>query len=266
MSENDRIFYVYEHIRPDTGLCFYVGKGCRGRANNMQWRNRHHKNIQAKLASLGMCVEVRMVADCLTEDEAFTIEIDHIAWWRAKSVKLANVSSGGDGASGAPAWNKKSVTCLSDGRIFDSERAVAKFYRISESCVHQVCDPNSDRFKARGLIFVWGRVSLSKNDASELIEKITAERISNRKRRKGALSHNGDASNGFDVLGRKATGPMKNARPIECIDDGNKFPSVSAAARFYDIERTAIFHMCNGTGKSKRKTAGGLRFRHVENL
>lgn len=95
------IFYVYEHWRPDKDVCFYVGKGHGKRAQNMRrGKNRHHGNIVAKLARLGMCVEVRMVRSGLTEAEALTIEIDHIAFWRSCGTPLSNLTSGGEGVSG----------------------------------------------------------------------------------------------------------------------------------------------------------------------
>jgi hypothetical protein len=58
-----KIFYVYEHWRPDKDVCFYVGKGKDGRANVFSRKNAHYNSIVAKLARLGMCVEVRLVAD-----------------------------------------------------------------------------------------------------------------------------------------------------------------------------------------------------------
>ena len=33
---SEKIFYVYEHIRPDTGEVFYVGKGLRKRASTIK--------------------------------------------------------------------------------------------------------------------------------------------------------------------------------------------------------------------------------------
>lgn len=93
-----RAFYVYEHWRPDIDVCFYVGKGHGIRANDMRRsRNRHHLGIQKKLYGLGMCVEVRMVAEDLSEDRALKIECERIAFWLAAGVKLANQTSGGDG-------------------------------------------------------------------------------------------------------------------------------------------------------------------------
>lgn len=95
------IFYVYEHWRPDRQECFYVGKGKGGRANELRHnRNRFHKFIQAKLSRLGTAVEVRIVFNGLSESEAFTLERERIAFWRADGADLANWTDGGEGPSG----------------------------------------------------------------------------------------------------------------------------------------------------------------------
>ena len=95
------VFYVYEHWRPDRGECFYVGKGKGGRANELRHnRNRFHKFIQAKLSRLGTAVEVRIVADGLSESDAFTLERERIALWRSDGADLANWTDGGEGPSG----------------------------------------------------------------------------------------------------------------------------------------------------------------------
>jgi len=96
----NKLFYVYEHWRPDRDECFYVGKGHGGRANQMKPRNAHHIAIQAKLARLGSCVEVRIVSDGLTESEAFALEVERIAFWRADGADLANMTDGGEGFTG----------------------------------------------------------------------------------------------------------------------------------------------------------------------
>lgn len=95
-------FYVYEHWRPDKDVCFYVGKGKGRRAyiHDARQRNKRYTRIVTKLARLGMCVEVRMVAEALDEDNAFRIERERIAFWRARGGELANVTDGGDGVSG----------------------------------------------------------------------------------------------------------------------------------------------------------------------
>jgi len=96
----DQVFYVYEHWRPDRGECFYVGKGRGNRANIMRRRNSHHTAIQLKLSRMGLCVEVKLVSTELTEMEAFALEKERIAFWRADGADLANFTDGGEGASG----------------------------------------------------------------------------------------------------------------------------------------------------------------------
>jgi hypothetical protein len=94
--------YVYEHRRPDRDECFYVGKGRGRRANKLSdKRNAHHKAVQAKLAKLGLAVEVRLVKGGLAEAVAFALEVERIAFWRAAGVSLANKTCGGEGSAGA---------------------------------------------------------------------------------------------------------------------------------------------------------------------
>ncbi len=54
-------YYVYEHWRTDTDLCFYVGKGCGNRAYSMTKRWTNHKAVQKYLSDNGFAIEVRMV-------------------------------------------------------------------------------------------------------------------------------------------------------------------------------------------------------------
>ena len=68
-----------------------------------------------------------------------------------------------------------------------------------------------------------------------------------------------------DSLGRSKAGPMKNAKSVVCLTDCNAvFPSASDAARFYNINKTAIMQLCNG--KKYRKSAGGHVFKYVEEV
>ena len=92
-------FYVYEHWRRDTRVCFYVGKGSGPRAYVMRARNPHHTAIQIKL---GGSVEVRFVARDLTHEDACKLEMERIAHWRALGVALANYSAGGEGGNFNP--------------------------------------------------------------------------------------------------------------------------------------------------------------------
>lgn len=94
------IFYVYEHWRPDRDECFYVGKGKKNRAYVTDKRNAHHKAIRQKLERLGMAFDIKIVASGLSEDEAFNIERERIAFWRSQGNDLANMTDGGEGFTG----------------------------------------------------------------------------------------------------------------------------------------------------------------------
>lgn len=93
-------FYVYEHWRPDLDICFYVGKGQRRRGYRFKGRNSAYRKVLADLDAAGMCVEVRLVAGGLAEKEAFRIERERIAFWRAAGIPLTNRTDGGEGFSG----------------------------------------------------------------------------------------------------------------------------------------------------------------------
>jgi len=94
------MFYVYEHWRNDKSICFYVGKGQANRAYELKRRNFHHKAIVAKLHREGFSFDIKIVADGLTEKEAFVLEVERIAFWRSAGADLANMTNGGEGVSG----------------------------------------------------------------------------------------------------------------------------------------------------------------------
>lgn len=110
------IYYVYEHWRTDKDECFYVGKGKGKRAYNVNNRNPHHKAIMAKLSREGFAMEVKIVASGLTEEEAFNLEIDRIAFWRSSGADLVNMTSGGDGVSGYE-FTESHIKKLSSAKI-----------------------------------------------------------------------------------------------------------------------------------------------------
>lgn len=92
------IFMVYEHWRPDTGVCFYVGKGQANRARQMYKRNSYHRGIQKKLKALGLDVEIRIICEGMIERDALVLERERIALY--PNGQLTNLTIGGDGCSG----------------------------------------------------------------------------------------------------------------------------------------------------------------------
>lgn len=112
------IFYVYEHWRLDKDECFYVGKGKDKRAYSSN-RNQHWKNIVAKLEREGSAWEVQIVASGLTENEAFSLEVERINFWQDK-VDLSNKTGGGIGHSNPTEENREKLRAGKIGKpIFD---------------------------------------------------------------------------------------------------------------------------------------------------
>jgi hypothetical protein len=89
------MFYVYEHVRPDTKEVFYVGKGQKKRAYSLK-RNNDWKKIVAENNGE---FEVRIINWFNNEDHALNAE-RYIIKQRKKDLELANKTSGGQGISG----------------------------------------------------------------------------------------------------------------------------------------------------------------------
>jgi hypothetical protein len=117
----DAIFYIYEHWRPDTNVCFYVGKGHGDRAYRFR-RNTYCNHIAQKLARAGMKVEVRIVQSGLDEASALALEVERIAHWRSKGKTLANITAGGEGVCGL--------------RHTDQTRAKIRAKRAKQKIIH----------------------------------------------------------------------------------------------------------------------------------
>jgi len=89
------MFYVYEHTRLDTGAIFYVGKGSNARCNETHNRNRYWNNIVKKSNGFS----IRKVAEGISEELAFLVEMERIDQLKRIGVKLANLTDGGEGGS-----------------------------------------------------------------------------------------------------------------------------------------------------------------------
>lgn len=89
------IYGAYTHARPD-GSVFYVGKGSIKRAKWMK-RNKLHGAIVEKYGAKNIIVSF---IPCSSENIAFDLEIGLIKCFRKMSVKLVNLTDGGEGVSG----------------------------------------------------------------------------------------------------------------------------------------------------------------------
>jgi hypothetical protein len=87
------MFYIYEHIRPDTNQVFYVGKGMGERINVKRGRNVYWQNVVNKA---GGFKSVKIV-ETTNEELAFLAEQERIDQLKRLGYKLANLNDGGAG-------------------------------------------------------------------------------------------------------------------------------------------------------------------------
>lgn len=173
-----------------------------------------------------------------------------------------NVTSGGFGTPDIKAWNRRKVICLEDGTVFDSMDAAGKAYGASSGDICSACKGRQKTVKNRH--FILYELPLSPIEREEMIRKMDANAAKMRRRRDlfGLKKRWSVLDGDRDALGRSAAGPKKNSRPVICIDTSEMFPSASAAAEYFDVEKSAIVEMC--LGKRGRKSVGGFRFSYLE--
>ena len=136
-------FYIYEHWRPDTNTCFYVGKGTARRAWVMSNRNPHHKAIQSKLTSMGLSIDIKIVVSNLTEEAAFLVERDRIAFYGRDN--LSNMTGGGEGISNPSEEVRKKQSDANKNKVFTDE------YRrkLSDAASKRKIGPHSPEHRAK---------------------------------------------------------------------------------------------------------------------
>lgn len=127
-----RTYYIYEHWRPDKDACFYVGKGHGKRCRVMYNRGPYHTHIQAHLARNGFEVEIRIIMDGLTEDEAFYQEKRRINYWKLLGATLANKTEGGEGNSNPSKETRQLMRLAKLGRKLTEEHKAKISARTKE--------------------------------------------------------------------------------------------------------------------------------------
>lgn len=110
MKKNN--FYVYIHVKPNNGEIFYVGKG-RGKRAYEQHKNRRSKFWKRVVNKYGL--DVFILENNLTEDEAFELEKKYIKRIGRRDLNtgtLVNMTDGGEGAAG---HSEETIRKISEG-------------------------------------------------------------------------------------------------------------------------------------------------------
>lgn len=250
--------YLYCHFKEDTNEPFYVGIGRKlKRAYNLAHHSRtdFHRNIVKKHG-----IRIEILLSNISWETACFWEICWIKALKNAGHNIANLTSGGEGVHGVPAHNRKKVVCLETGELFDSATHAAIHFNLSPATVTDVCKLKYR--SAKDYHFVFSADLIDELDRVKMIREIEIKCAARRKM--VAVNKNRDelVSNGVDKIGRSAAGPMKISRRVICIEDGKIYPSASAAARFYNVAKSAVIELC--LGKNNRKTVGGYKFKYVE--
>ena len=263
MSINEnREFYVYEHIRLDNNTCFYVGKGKGNRAYELD-RNDFHDNISN---SYGHAVVI--VKDNLTEEEAFELERDTIEDYvftlgygidiegyknRENDEFLTNLTFGGEGSSGFKhsEETKRKISESHKGIKYSEEvkrkmSEAKKGIKYSEEAKRKMSEAKKG-------------IQLSEEHKKKISESCKGRQLSEETKRKMSKSKKG----------RKCSEETKRklSKKVICITTGKIFNSQSEAAIYYNVVQNHISRCCRGELKSVGKLPNGtrLKWKFLEN-
>ena len=247
MSINEnREFYVYEHIRLDNMTCFYVGKG-KGNRIYKPNRNNHHDNICNKYGYKAVIIK-----DNLTEDEAFELERERIEYYvftlgygidiegyenRENNKFLTNMTFGGEGVSG----------------IKHSEETKRK---ISEALKGE----NNPMHGKKGMYHLSEEAKLKLSEAHKGKKLSEEHKLKISKARKGTKRS--------EETKRKMSEAMKGnpmlSKKVICITTGEIFNSMTEAGNYYNASH--ITGCCRGESKSSGKLPDGtpLQWKYVK--
>ena len=236
LENENRDFYVYEHVRLDNNTCFYVGKG-KGDRKDILTRNPHHDRISNKYGHA-----VVIIKDNLTEQEAFELEqktiedyifnvgygID-IDGYRdySNDEYLTNCTFGGEGSSGISPWNKgkKGIYhCSEETKLKIGE--AGKGRKFSEEAKRKI----SEAMKGKNNP-MYGK-SIFYNKTEEEIKKILE----------------------------------KKSKKVICITTGKIFNSQTEASNYYNVAQGSISSCCKGRYKSAGKLPNStpLKWKYLE--
>lgn len=217
-----------------------------------------HHRFQNALASFG---ESEFEWAVISTHETHREALDEEERLVAESKPEYNMIPGGGGGHIG-----KKVISLDTGIIYPTLTAAAKALETTPSEVYAVCrrKTNSGRRTIKGQRLRYDRGEIDESMRSVVLSKLPRHEALQRRRvpvgeRKELYR---GVEEGCDKKGRSAAGPMKLSRKVVCITDGKVYDSASAAARVYDINKSALIELC--LGKRGRRTVGGFVFRYLE--
>lgn len=239
-------FYVYAHVRNDTGHIFYIGKGYGRRAFVTQRRSSHWTNIVKKAGH-----RVEFLGLNLTEKEALDLEMKKIA--EIGRENLCNMTIGGDGLSGYKMTDTQRQIVIKNltGRVFSEEtrRKISEAH-IGRKRDRSVVEAHAKKIRGRkqsaehiesrrkGMI---GHI-VSPETRAKIAASNTGQKRSNQTRERLSISHIGKKRSEESkakqiqafkalIIERKDEMYGKMMKAIKC-SNGMEFKSLSEAAEW----------------------------------
>lgn len=215
----DATYFIYLHIRNDTGQVFYVGKGTRTHAKQYQRAYVTKKRSRFWQAIAGKAgYSVVLYAEFFSEADAFNMECELIAQHgRIKQGgTLCNLTLGGEGHTGLSAsqeTRQKLSAAISGERHFNWGRKLSA----------ETCRRKSEAMKAS-----------PHNLAGKKLPDWWKQRIANGKMGKRNPMHG------------KTGAAHPNSRRVRDKATGVEYPSVTAAARAAGLSIQGLHNMLTG--------------------
>lgn len=196
-------YYVYAHKRLDNNTIFYVGKGKGDRAYIKSNRSEYWKRIVSKCD-----YEVLFLDKNLCEEDAYKLEIIHIATLKQKGFCEANFTDGGDGVNVKIRWwnDKISKALIGTKRPAGNQSKAYKDFADKQTLI--------DLYKTQ---------KKSSVEISKLLN-ISYATVCSRLKDFGIELRNSGKEN----------------KKVKCVEDGIVFNSISEAANHYNLFRENI--------------------------
>jgi len=230
-------YVIYEHWRPDTNACFYVGlsRVAKRPYDMVRNRNVHHKRIVAKLAKEGLSTEVRVVETGLSKEEAVAAEIRRIAHYGREN--LTNMTAGGDGVAELDAESKRVVAAKLKAYLAIPESRE----RLRRA---QLGRKHTEETRAKVSAALRRRIHSEETKLKRAAAHIGSARTDEAKRNM-SVSHMGMRRTPESIAKQRATllarGPRSNKpKAVVCLDDGRYFPSATSAAAFVGVTKSTM--------------------------
>jgi hypothetical protein len=262
-------FYVYEHIRPDTGAVFYVGKGCDERAKNFASRSKKWKSIKQEAGG----VEIRYPVVKADEELSFLAEMEYIDALRRRGVALINESNGGTGTTGwipseetrrkIGAANKHTPKATGKQHgMYGKKHTPESLAKISESRKGKMVGAQHPMFGKHHTEEIRRKISenckgkqvgennpfYGKTHTSEVLEKMRAAHLG----RKASVETKTKMRDTHLQLAPES----KLSKPVLCLTNGIEYYGLNEASKQLNLHRQSIRQVCNGT----LKKTGGYKF------